>query len=104
MCGFTFTLNGFRTLFTLLDRLNKEENLKLMPKELPVMFIAGEEDPVGNYGEGVRKAQEDFVKNGMERTSLKLYGGCRHEILNEPIKQQIFDDIYAWVMERVEEY
>lgn len=104
MCGFTFTLNGFRTLFTLLDRLNKEENLKLMPKELPVMFIAGEEDPVGNHGEGVRKAQEDFVKNGMERTSLKLYGGCRHEILNEPIKQQIYDDIYAWVMERVEEY
>lgn len=104
MCGFTFTLNGFRTLFTLLDRLNKDENLKEMPKDLPVLFIAGTDDPVGNYGEGVRKAQEDFKRVGMKRTSLKLYEGCRHEILNEPIKQQIFDDIYAWVMERVEEY
>ncbi len=104
MCGFTFTLNGFRTLFTLLDRLNKEDNLNQMPKELPVLFIAGAEDPVGNYGEGVRKAEEDFKKVGMTHTSLKLYEGCRHEILNEPIKQQIFEDIYAWVMERVEEY
>ena len=104
MCGFTFTLNGFRTLFTLLDRLNKDENLKEMPKDLPVLFIAGTDDPVGNYGEGVRKAQEDFKRVGMKRTSLRLYEGCRHEILNEPIKQQIFDDIYAWVMERVEEY
>ena len=75
-----------------------------MPKDLPVLFIAGTDDPVGNYGEGVRKAQEDFKRVGMKRTSLKLYEGCRHEILNEPIKQQIFDDIYAWVMERVEEY
>lgn len=85
-------------------RLNKDENLKEMPKDLPVLFIAGTDDPVGNYGEGVRKAQEDFKRVGMKRTSLRLYEGCRHEILNEPIKQQIFDDIYAWVMERVEEY
>lgn len=104
MCGFTFTLNGFRTLFTLLDRQNREELIHQMPKDLPVWFIAGKEDPVGDYGNGVHKALEDFRKTGMERTSLTLYENGRHEILNEPVRHEIYEEIYAWLMERVEEY
>lgn len=104
LCGFTFTVNGFKTLFTLLDRLNQEENLNAMPKELPVHFIAGDMDPVGNYGEGVKKAYKDFEKAGMEKISLKLYAGGRHELLNEKNKQQVYEDIYPWIMERVKEY
>ncbi len=104
LCGFTFTVNGFKTLFTLLDRLNQEENLNAMPKELPVHFIAGDMDPVGNYGEGVKKAYRDFEKAGMKKISLKLYAGGRHELLNEKNKQQVYEDIYPWIMERVREY
>lgn len=104
LCGFTFTVNGFKTLFTLLDRLNKEENLKAMPKELPVFFIAGDMDPVGDYGEGVRKAYDDFKKVGMEHISIKLYPGARHELLNEKDKRKVYEDIYPWIMERVREY
>ena len=104
LCGFTFTVNGFKTLFTLLDRLNQEENLWAMPDDLPVHFIAGDMDPVGNYGEGVRKAYEDFVKAGMERVSIKLYPGGRHELLNERNRQQVYEDLYPWIMERVKEY
>lgn len=104
LCGFTFTVNGFRTVFTLLDRLNQEENLKAMPKELPVHFIAGDMDPVGNYGEGVKKAYDDFAKAGMKCISLKLYAGGRHEILNEKNKMQVYEDLYPWIMERIKEY
>lgn len=104
LCGFTFTVNGFKTLFTLLDRLNQEENLNAMPKELPVHFIAGDMDPVGAYGEGVKKAYHDFEKAGMKKISLKLYAGGRHELLNEKNKQQVYEDIYPWIMERVKEY
>ncbi len=104
LCGFTFTVNGFQTLFTLIDRLNQEENLLLMPKELPVYFIAGDKDPVGNYGEGVKKAFEDFKQAGMERISIKLYPGDRHELLNEKDKHKVYEDLYPWIMERVKEY
>lgn len=105
LCGFTFTVNGFRTLFELLSRLNKVENLQKMPKELPVFFIAGEEDPVGDYGNGVKKVYEDFTDClGMKNVALKLYAGDRHEILNELDKQQVFEDIYPWIVERVKEY
>ena len=104
LCGFTFTVNGFRTLFALLDRLNQEENLWALPGELPVHFIAGYMDPVGDYGAGVKKAYDDFVKAGMEHVTLKLYAGGRHELLNEKNKEQVYEDIYPWIMERVKEY
>lgn len=104
LCGFTFTANGFRTLFTLLERLNKTENLQKMPKALPVFFIAGDKDPVGNYAEGVKKAYENFEKIGMERLALKLYPEDRHELLNELDREQVYEDIYPWIIERVKEY
>ena len=104
LCGFTFTVNGFKTLFGLLDRLNRKENLVRMPKDLPVHFIAGDMDPVGDYGQGVKKAYEDFVAAGMERVSIKLYPGGRHELLNEMNKLQVYGEIYTWIMERVKEY
>lgn len=104
LCGFIFTVNGFRTLFTLLDRLNQEENINAMPKTLPIHFISGDMDPVGNYGKGVRKAYADFEKAGMERISLKLYPGGRHELLNETNRKQVYEDLYPWIMERVKEY
>lgn len=104
LCGFTFTVNGFRTLFTLLFRLNQAANLEHMPKELPVFFIAGDKDPVGNYGEGVKKAYESFEKAGMKRLELKLYPEDRHELLNELDKQNVYEDLYPWIMERVKEY
>ena len=104
LCGFTFTVNGFKTLFTLIDRLNRSENLQNMPKELPVYFIAGDKDPVGNYGEGVKKAYESFKNAGMERITLKLYPEDRHEILNELDKYQIYEALYPWIVDRVKEY
>lgn len=104
LCGFVFTVNGFRTLFTLLERLNQPANLSRMPKTLPVHFIAGEEDPVGNYGEGVKQAYESFVNAGMEKVSLKLYPNARHELLNEKNKMQVYEDLYLWIEERINEY
>jgi len=104
LCGFTFTVNGFQTMFEIITRLNKEENLSKMPKNLPVYFIAGEEDPVGDYGEGVKKAYHDFENAGMENLSIKLYPGDRHEILNEKDREQVYEDVYSFIMNRVKEY
>lgn len=104
LCGFTFTVNGFQTMFEIITRLNKEENLSKMPKNLPVYFIAGEEDPVGDYGEGVKKAYHDFENAGMENLSIKLYPGDRHEILNEKDREQVYEDVYSFIMDRVKEY
>lgn len=98
LCGFTFTVNGFQTLLELVNRLYKKENLEKMPKELPVLFASGDADPVGGYGKGVKRAYRSFLDMGMKHVELKLYENDRHELLNEMDREQVYADIYGWMM------
>ena len=98
MCGFIFTVNGFQTLMELVNRVHKTENLEKMPKELPVLFTAGAADPVGDYGEGVKRAYQSFVDIGMKNVGIKLYEDDRHELLNETDRAVVYEDIYQWMM------
>lgn len=96
-CGFVFTVNGFRTLFTLISRVRDRKNLEKIPKGLPLFLASGEEDPVGDYGKGVKRAYESLKAAGVEEITLKLYPGDRHELLNETDRQKIMEDIAEWL-------
>lgn len=96
-CGFVFTVNGFRTLFELIDRACRLSNMKKMNKALPVLFVAGEDDPVGDYGKGVKKVYEMFKQAGMQKLSIKLYPSDRHEILNETDRETVSGDILSFL-------
>ncbi len=95
-CGFMFTTAGYRDLFSSLGFVSKTEWADRVPKNLPVFLIAGEEDPVGTYGEGVKKVQEMLKAVGHQNTELKLYPGDRHEILNELDRDTVAADIIAF--------
>ena len=101
LCGFTFTVNGFATLFELVMRLYREDNLERIPKNLPVLLIAGTADPVGDYGRGVRKTYEMLDSVGLEKLQMKLYEEGRHELLNETIRSVVAQDIYQWIDETI---
>ena len=101
MCNFTFTANGFQTLMKLIWNLHDVEKLKKMPRQLPVFFVAGEEDPVADYGRAVKQVYESFLQLGMERVQMKLYPGDRHEILHETDRAEVYADIYRWILQSV---
>lgn len=101
LCGFTFTVNGFLTLFELISRIQKKENLEKMPTELPIFMVSGTDDPVGSYGKGVHKAYDSLKQVGMKNVSLKLYDDDRHEILNEADRAAVMQDICDWVENHV---
>ena len=69
---------------------------KLVP-ETVFLLVAGALDPVGNKGRGVKSTAALFEKAGIKDVEGKLYQGMRHEILNEPGKQQVYDDVLAWI-------
>ena len=100
-CGFIFTVNGFETLLTLVKRLKDKTYIEKMPKELPIFFIAGKEDPVGEYGEAVKRVYQQFQEIGMKDVSIKLYENDRHEIFNEDDKKMIFEDVYQWIVKKI---
>ncbi len=95
-CGFLFTACGYRDLFTVLKFVSDKQWFKSVRKDLPMLLIAGDADPVGEYGKGVKQVYNDLKKTGHEKTSMKLYAGDRHEILNETDKQTVMEDILAW--------
>lgn len=102
-CGFTFTVNGFRTLFELISRVRKPGNLKQIPAELPVLMVSGDADPVGDYGEGVKLAYRSLQDAGLKDMTLKLYVDDRHELLNETDRAQVMSDICAWIEQKMAE-
>lgn len=101
LCGFKFTVNGFFTLFELISRAQNKNNLKNIPKDIPVLMISGKEDPVGNYGKGVEFACEKLVKAGLSKVSLKLWDDDRHELLNETDRRQVMEYLWKWFQETV---
>ena len=100
-CGFLFTVNGFDTMFQLSANVNKMSLLKRIPKDLPILLIAGKEDPVGNYGKGVAHVYRQYRQLGIAGAELKLYDNARHEILFEPEKDIVFADICNWLQKYI---
>ena len=70
-----------------------------VPKGLPVLFVAGAEDPVGACGKGVRAAANLLRRAGVQDVEVKLYEGMRHEILNEPGRAQVYTEVVGWIEE-----
>lgn len=97
LCGFTPACGLLRDMLKGIFYIEQPRNLANMKKHLPVLFIAGQDDPVGPYGKGVERAAKEFKKAGMVNVSVKLYPGCRHEILNELNKQEVYEKISRWL-------
>lgn len=96
-CQFMFTLNGYYNLFYSMFLLTFRNYTERMPKRLPVLFLSGGEDPVGNYGKGVRRVVKEFQRMGMERVKCRIYPEDRHEILNEKDRESVYRDIFGFI-------
>ena len=68
---------------------------KKVPKKLPIYNIAGDQDPVDEYGLGVCQVSNWLVETGHHVTT-KLYSGYRHEIHNYA---EIKNEVEAGIIE-----
>jgi alpha-beta hydrolase superfamily lysophospholipase len=69
-----------------------------VPADLPIYNIAGDQDPVGNYGEGVYAVSNWLAETGHKNVQTKLYSGHRHEIHNDrDIREEVTDGIIAFI-------
>ena len=84
-------------MFSGILRLHDPAFLAKMPKDLPLLFLAGDADPVGEQGKGVRRAIQSLKDAGVQNIEYKLYPGARHELLVETNKQEVFADIADWL-------
>jgi len=100
-CGFTASVGLLRDMLNGMIYNQKPEHLEAMKKDLPVYIIAGGDDPVGDYGKGVKKLDAAFRKAGMENVTTKIYPLCRHEIHNELNKAEVYADVAKWLEKHI---
>ena len=97
LCGYVPSAGLFRDMMEGVSFLSSHKNISRMKKSLPVYFMSGDCDPVGENGKGVIRAYKSFLKAGMTDVTMKLYHGGRHEMLNEINRDEVFRDVLSWL-------
>lgn len=95
--GFIFTLNGFRNLFSLMTDVYNKHLYQVKNSCLPILFIAGKDDPVIGSIDKWHQAIMFLKKCGYKDVEGIAYEGMRHEILNEKNKLTVYKDICHFI-------
>ncbi len=95
-CNYKFTVSAMGDLVRLTKKANRKEWFQNMPKDLPILIVSGAEDPVGDYGRGIKKVVEGLKAAGKDAKCI-LYPEARHEILNDSTYDEVKRDILAFL-------
>lgn len=97
LCGKPFSnamtysvIKGFHSLW-------EPGNESRIPSDLPILIVAGSEDPVGGRTETIQGLITRYMAEGHRRLEYRFYAGGRHEILNEPERDWVHRDIGHWL-------
>ena len=101
LTSFTFTVGGYYQMFEGMKVLDTKGSVEKIRKDLPVFFVAGADDPVGDFGKGVQRIFEKYKAAGIQDVEIKLYKDDRHEILNETDREVVYEDLYSWIICRI---
>ena len=99
--NYEFTLNAFIGMLDSTMYSCDPKNIKKVRKDLPVLFLSGGGDPIGNFGEGVKKSCDLFREAGVKDVTMKIYENGRHEMLNEINRKEVFVYIKNWMEEKI---
>ena len=97
LSGFPFKASGYVALMDLTGRACEHAAFSSVPRSLPILVVSGALDPVGDFGAGPRAVAQAYRAAGVEQVSCTVYPGMRHEILNEPGRDEVFSDVRYWI-------
>jgi alpha-beta hydrolase superfamily lysophospholipase len=65
--------------------------------DLPVLFVAGDADPINRKLEGLNTLEQWWRAAGVRQIDKLYYREGRHEMLNETNRDEVTADIVAWI-------
>ena len=99
--GEDFTCGLFRELIDGMAYVGKRNHIRKMDPQVPLLLISGDQDPVGQSGSGVKKVAEQFRRAGVRDVTVRLYPGGRHEMFNEINRDEVDQELAAWLASRI---
>jgi alpha-beta hydrolase superfamily lysophospholipase len=89
-------------LFGVLDALRLfGRPARNLGRDLPLLIMVGSDDPLGGPRSARRLAAAYVNRSGLSDVTVRVYDGARHEIFNEFNKDEVVDELVAWLGERV---
>ncbi|OPZ90213.1 MAG: Phospholipase YtpA [Firmicutes bacterium ADurb.Bin419] len=89
--------NLFLEMFNGLRAIQNQKCISKIPKDLPILLISGDKDPVGHWGRDIPELSKQYKSFGIKKVQHKLYPGARHELINETNKDEVIHDIINWL-------
>jgi alpha-beta hydrolase superfamily lysophospholipase len=99
-CGEVFTAGFFCDMLGGIAFINRKQNIAKIPAGLPVYLFSGSLDPVGANTKGVLQVYNALVRAGIKDVTYKFYQDGRHEMLNETNRDEVIEDVIAWLKQR----
>ena len=101
LCGYNYSTRFYKEFFKGLYDASKSDVI-FEGNNIPLLFISGKNDPVGEFGVGVKAARELYSGHGFLDLTLNIINDTRHEVLNEPNKKETYKFIIDWIEENLE--
>lgn len=96
-CGFRCSATLWASLLGFGAQLRKPARLSKIPASLPLLLIAGSEDPVSQGERGPQLLAQAYRKAGVRDVQVIGYAGARHELFNETCREQVTADVIGWL-------
>jgi alpha-beta hydrolase superfamily lysophospholipase len=97
LCGFTVTPGSYGSMFSVAPRLADASELKRIRRDLPMFLFVGDLDPVNAKLAWFRPLVDRYREAGLSDVSWHVYGGARHEVLNETNRPEVLAVLRTWV-------
>ena len=102
LMGHAMCADGYYDMFRLMQYISSDEWVKEVPKNLPLLFVSGERDPVGGMGNGVAELAEALEDAGVSDLTCRIYKEEKHEIIGSLSDTLAKEEILAWLKDKTE--
>ena len=82
LSGVPFTIGGYIHELEGMVQMHDVSQYECKNKNLPILFVVGEDDPCTGGTKGLEDSKNTLVKAGYSNIKIKQFSHMRHEILN----------------------
>ncbi len=94
---YLFSYAAYKDIFKLSLKATPKNLCRNLDEDLPIFLMTGSDDPVTNYGKSTRKKYDYLLENGYSNVSYMEYRKARHNLINEPNRDEVLYDILCFI-------
>lgn len=97
LCNYKYPIDSMLMIFKINRELNKKRHFKCQNKDLPILLVSGEEDPITGGNKGLKHTIKILTQIGYHDILNLVYKDMAHEVLNEKNNECVMNDIVTFL-------